>query len=279
MSFNISNQASSAVATGLKGNRAKLGESSVRLASGKKVVTAKDDAAGVATSVRLTSSIAALRSASGNISSARNLLATVDGTLAEVTNLLTRYKTIASSGVNGSYTADDFAAIEAEGSLLKQELDRLATSSSFNGKKFADGTFSNKFAVGASVTSALDPDNDDIIEVDLSSVSVSASALGLTSDLLSDSSSAAASSEASSALSTIAIERAKIGALLSRFEIANNANDAAINSLNAAKSVIEDTDYSEETSKFAEKTVLVQAGTAMLAQANQVASNVLKLLQ
>lgn len=277
--FSVSNNASLMISAVVKDSKQKMGDSSVRVASGKNVVTARDNPAGVATATRLGSNVAAFESANSNISSGKNALSTTDSILGQVSTLLMRLKTLSSSGVNGSFTSQEYEAINNESQALKSELDRLATSSSFNGKKLLDGSFNQKFAVGTNVTGALDTSTEDVINIDLSRFNISSNSLGLVSGLLSASSSGAASAEASAALDSVSLMRAEVGAMLSRFDYAEKANTAAINSLQAAKSSIEDTDFTKETTAFSENSLLVQAGMQMLAKANQVSNNLLQLLQ
>ncbi|HVM19834.1 MAG TPA: flagellin [Egibacteraceae bacterium] len=236
-----------------------LAKSLEKLSSGFRINRAADDAAGLAISEGLRSQVGGLKVASRNAQDAVSVLQTAEGALTEVHAMLQRMNDLAvqyNSGIveEGS---DSATALESEFDALKEEIGRITSNTKFNGVAlFEDGTLT--FQVGY--------DSEDTIDVDLA-------ALDVEDAVISD------STTVQTAINTVSTARADFGALQNRFEHVINNLSVAIENLSAAESRIRDTDMAAEMVSFTRAQILAQAGTAMLAQANQVPQGVLQLLR
>lgn len=246
-----------------------LGTTYERLSSGKRINSAKDDAAGLQISSRLTSQINGLNQASRNANDAISLAQTAEGALDEYTNMIQRMRTLAVQASNGSNTTADRVALDAEFTELELELQRIASSTSFGGVSLLDGTYSAQFQVGA--------DSGQTISI---SVTIDfAALLGVGGDLLDFDAAQTAIDELDSALALVNGVRADLGAKQNRFSSVIRSNDNTAQNVSASRSRIEDTDYAKESAELARSTVLQQAASSMLAQANQQPQIALSLLQ
>ncbi|WP_367374713.1 flagellin domain-containing protein [Pseudomonas lini] len=257
-----------------------LSTSMTRLSSGLKINSAKDDAAGLQIATRMTSQIRGQTMAIKNANDGVSIAQTAEGALQESTNILQRMREIAVQSRNDSNGTADRTALDKEYQQSIAELTRIAESTNLNGKALIDGTAgAMEFQVGSNTTS------DNQITLTLST-SFDASALGMTGTTISGVSNTAnhSSVDASisaidAALANINATRADLGAAQNRFSttISNlqNINENA----SAALSRVQDTDFAAETAQLTKQQTLQQASTAVLAQANQLPSAVLKLLQ
>ncbi|KZN18829.1 MULTISPECIES: flagellin domain-containing protein [Pseudomonas] len=257
-----------------------LSTSMTRLSSGLKINSAKDDAAGLQIATRMTSQIRGQTMAIKNANDGVSIAQTAEGALQESTNILQRMREIAVQSRNDSNGTADRTALDKEYQQSIAELTRIAQSTNLNGKALIDGTAgAMEFQVGSNTTS------DNQITLTLST-SFDASALGMTGTTISGVSNTAnhSSVDASisaidAALANINATRADLGAAQNRFSttISNlqNINENA----SAALSRVQDTDFAAETAQLTKQQTLQQASTAVLAQANQLPSAVLKLLQ
>ncbi|MAE23455.1 flagellin domain-containing protein [Pseudomonas chengduensis] len=261
----------------------KLSESMQRLSTGSRINSAKDDAAGLQIANRMTRQINGLNVAVRNANDGISMAQTAEGALQESTNILQRMRSLTLQAANGSNSAADRTALNEEVAALQSELDRIATTTSFGtGTKLLDGTFTGvSFQVGAQATA------NDVITFDISGTTAGfgASDLGVDStavDLTTVSDQAStetALSAIDAALDAIDSTRASLGAVQNRFQnTINNLQNIAENS-EASRGRIMDTDFAAETAALTKNQVLQQAGTAILAQANQLPSAVLSLLQ
>ncbi|KJZ65178.1 flagellin domain-containing protein [Pseudomonas fluorescens] len=257
-----------------------LSTSMTRLSSGLKINSAKDDAAGLQIATRMTSQIRGQTMAIKNANDGVSIAQTAEGALQESSNILQRMREIAVQSRNDSNGTADRTALDKEYQQSIAELTRIAKSTNLNGKALIDSTAGvMEFQVGAGTTS------DNQITLTLST-SFDASALGMTGTTISGVSNAANHSAVLSAISAIDLAlsninstRADLGAAQNRFSttISNlqNINENA----EAARSRVQDTDFASETAQLTKQQTLQQASTAVLAQANQLPSAVLKLLQ
>jgi flagellin len=257
-----------------------LSTSMTRLSSGLKINSAKDDAAGLQIATRMNSQIRGQNMAIKNANDGVSIAQTAEGALQESSNILQRMREIALQSRNDSNGTADRTALDKEFQQSIAELTRIAQSTNLNGKALIDGTAgAMEFQVGAGTTS------DNQITLTLST-SFDASSLGMTGTTISGVSNAAnhSSVDASisaidAALANINATRADLGAAQNRFSttISNlqNINENA----SAALSRVQDTDFAAETAQLTKQQTLQQASTAVLAQANQLPSAVLKLLQ
>ena len=245
-----------------------------RLSSGLRINSAKDDAAGQAIATRFTANIRGLTQAARNANDGISLAQTAEGGMDEITSNIQRIRELTVQALNDSNTASDRQSIQDEISERLLEIDRIATQTSFNGKKVLNSTETLNIQVGS-----LDGEIIKVSLMDLSTASLGIDTLNVTSIVSGATTPVVLLSTIDNALTDIAQLRGKLGASQNRFEstVANITN--TVNNLSAARSRIEDADYSVEVSEMTRNQILQQAGTAVLAQANQIPQNVLALLQ
>jgi flagellin len=277
------NTTSLAVQKNLNRSSDALSTSMTRLSSGLRINSAKDDAAGLQIATKLQTMITGSAVAIKNANDGVSITQTAEGALAESTNILQRMRELALQATNDSNSTSERAALNKEFSAKSDELTRIATSTTFGtNKHLLDGSAGTmQFQVGA-MTGA-----DQQISVVMSS-SFAASALGVgtgtiaisgTSDAAAHTAALAAIDKIDTALQTINNTRADLGAVQNRFQsTTNNLQNMSENSV-AAQGRIQDTDFAAETAQLTKQQTLQQASTAVLAQANQLPSAVLKLLQ
>ncbi|MFJ6417479.1 flagellin [Paeniglutamicibacter sp. NPDC091659] len=252
-----------------------LSKSLEKLSSGLRINRAADDAAGLAISEGLRSQVNGLGVAARNAQDGISVIQTAEGALTEVHSILQRVRDLAVQAGNDSNNADSRAAIKGESDALADELTRISGTTNFNGINLLDGSANLTFQVGAGSTAA-----NDQIAVDLSAADIAA--LGTTIKALTFDTAANALTSIGSVdteITAISTERANIGAVQNRFESAINSLNVSRENLSAAESRIRDVDMAGEMVKFTAKNILSQAGTAMLAQANQSTQGVLSLLR
>ncbi len=250
-----------------------LAKSMQRLASGLRINSAKDDAAGLAISDRMTSQIRGLNQAVRNANDGISLAQTAEGALQEVTNILQRMRELAVQSANGTNTTDDRTSLNSEFTQLQTEISRISSSTKFNGQVLLTGGYSvNKaqFQVGA--------DANQVISVQIRAATLAG--LGVAANSVAT----AAGAQSTIANIDVAIRsvdsvRGDLGAVQNRFEstIANLSNISE--NLSAARSRILDADIAMETSAMTKNNILQQAGVSILAQANQTPQLALSLLQ
>ena len=238
-----------------------------RLSTGKRINSAKDDAAGLAISSSMTSQIRGMSQAIRNANDGISLAQTADGALGEVTNMLQRIRELSVQSASGTYSSDDRANLQSEVTQLGAQIDDIIANTKFNGVAVfgsSDVTVSIQTGSGSSDQTTLT-----VTGLDVSAASGADVTSGSTSVL----------DDVDNALKAVNTTRASLGAGQSRLEsVVNNLNNQVIN-LSDARSRIEDADFSAESTNLAKAQILNQASTAMLAQANQSQSNVLSLLR
>lgn len=248
-----------------------LGTSIQRLSTGLRINSAKDDAAGLAISERFTSQIRGLNQAVRNANDGISLAQTAEGAMVEVTNNLQRIRELAVQSANGTNSASDQDALQAEVTERLAEIDRIATQTDFNGTALLDGTFSAvDFQVGANAGDTIQITA--INDMQTAGLSVDAVDIGDGGDA------SAAITSIDAALATVNSDRAYLGAVQNRFESTIANLQTTSENLSASRSRIQDTDFAAETANLTRGQILQQAGTAMLAQANAAPQNVLSLL-
>jgi flagellin len=251
-----------------------LSSSLAKLSSGLRINNAGDDAAGLTISTALGSQVSGLQQASRNAQDGVSVVQTADGGLSQAQSLLGRLRDLAVQAGNDSNSSDARGAIQTEATSITDELTRLSTAVNFNGTKLLNGSANLTFQVGA------DAGADNQIAVDLTGTNLGSIATTLTSNSYVDATSAQASITAiDTAIKNVSTARAGIGALENRFSSAVSTISTSITNLTAAKSRITDVDMAQEMVSYSRASVLSQAGTAMLAQANASSQSVLKLLQ
>jgi flagellin len=249
-----------------------LSKSLEKLSSGLRINRAADDAAGLAISEGLRAQVGGLTVASRNAQDGISVIQTAEGSLTEVHSILQRVRDLAVQAGNDSNNADSRAAIKTEADALASELTRIGASTNFNGTKLLDGQ-TLTFQVGAGSTAA----EDQIAVTTTDFTGLGATVGALTFDT---SANALASITAiDTQIKAVSTARADLGAVQNRFESAVKSLSVSKENLSAAASRIRDTDMAEEMVKYTRSNVLSQAGTAMLAQANQSNQGVLQLLR
>ncbi len=263
----------------LANSQSALGKSMQRLASGLRINSAKDDAAGLAISDRMTSQIRGLNQAVRNANDGISLAQTAEGALQEVTNILQRMRELGVQSANGTNTADDRNSLDAEFTQLKSEISRIATSTKFNGQTLLDSTYAvtgMKFQVGADANQQI---SVKIGAATLATLGINGASAGLNATVSTAAKAQTAITTIDAAIKKVDTTRGDLGAVQNRFEstIANLSNISE--NLSAARSRILDADIAMETSAMTKNNILQQAGVSILAQANQTPQLALSLLQ
>jgi flagellin len=259
----------------LSQNRTNLETAMARLASGKRLNSAADDAAATSVAAKMTADIRSTNVAVRNINDGISLFQTVDGVASTVEGMLIRMRELAVQMSNGTYDDTDRTNANKEFTALTAEIERIASKSAFNRVTFADGDPTGiKIQSGAA-------ENDNLATTDLklpdlrtnTSLGISAAAINLAT------SAAIAVTTVDAALVKVAGFRADTGASINRLGFALSNAQNVSQRLQEALSGLQDTDYAAESAALARGMVLAQAGSAMLAQANQAPQYVLTLLQ
>ncbi|AJF07548.1 flagellin [Geoalkalibacter subterraneus] len=258
----------------LGSSQSALGTAMQRLSSGLRINSAKDDAAGLAISNRMTSQIRGLNQAVRNANDGISLAQTAEGALQETTNLLQRMRELAVQSSNGTNTTEDQASLDAEFQQLITEIDRISTDTSFNNQTLLNGDFSGAtnamvFQIGA--------DAAQTIAVEIAGAGAAALSINAL-NVLTFSAAQSAITQIDAAIGTVDSSRGNLGAVQNRLEstIANLSNVSE--NVSAARSRILDADIAQETSNMTKFNILQQAGTSILAQANQAPQLALSLL-
>ena len=269
-----SNIASLNARRNLSNTHKNLNQSIERLSSGLRINRAADDAAGLAVSESMRTQLRGLQQAERNSQDAISLIQTAEGGLQEVTTVLSRMRELAIQAANeGTMDTTQRGYLHQEFDLLESELNRIVNVTEYNGQQLIDGTVSS----GISFQIGMRNSDNDRISVALQSVS--ATALGLDTGALSTASQAqAAVSALDAALTTVNTQRGTLGATQNRLEMTISNLLNMEENLSAADSRIRDADIAEESARLSRAQILEQAGTSVLAQANQLPQSVLSLI-
>jgi flagellin len=276
--------ASVAQAALAKNDRA-LGAAMEQLSTGKRINAAGDDASGLAISARMTSQIRGLETSIRNANDAISMVDTAEGALDEITEMLQRIRELAVQSGTGTTHADDRTYMDAEFNALRDEIDRIASNTEWNGNTVIDGTRGSAgtvtYQVGVDGGNTLSVDFGDMTASTGSMASLNLAAVGLNGATVASGITLAASviTITDAAITAVSTQRATFGATSNRLTHAvDNLTNVKTNA-EASRSRILDTDYAAATSELARTQIIQQAGTAMLAQANQLPQSVLALLQ
>jgi flagellin len=248
----------------LQATSAHVAKSMERLSSGFRINRAADDAAGLAISERMRSQIRGLAQTQRNIQDGVSLVQTAEGNLDEVHSMLQRVRELAVQYKNGTLSSSDQAAIQTEVNQLASEIERIGTSAKFNGITLLANSGTVTFQVGVN-------DND--------SITVSTISLGSVVGSFSGLSAAGAISAVDAAITAVSSARATFGAVQNRLEHSLAANSVYRENLVSAESRIRDVDMASEMVELTKNQILTQAGTSMLAQANQAPQGILSLIR
>ncbi len=290
------NVAATITSNALAKNERAMGQAMERLSTGQRINSAADDAAGLAISSKMTSQVRGLDQAVRNGNDAISMIQTADGALIEVSNMLQRMRELAVQAATGTNGSTDRTALQTEFAALRSQIDSIATGTTWNGEKVFSQSGSpaaKNFQVGANAGQQISVTFNNFQTADGSSATTQAqSQFKALNTVSSGSGSDAAISAADltsaagaaiymldDALEKLNTERATYGAAINRLEYAvDNLANVSQNTA-ASRSRILDADYATESTELARTQIIQQAGTAMLAQANQQAQSVLALLK
>ncbi len=249
-----------------------LQQSIERLSTGKRINSAKDDAAGLAIASSMTSQIKGMNQAIRNANDGMSMAQTAEGGLSEVTNMLQRIRELAVQSASGTYSDDDRTNLQAEVTELTGQISDILTGSKFNNVELFTGDAGTAgvvdIQVGANASETVSLSLTEVTLTGVDSIAIGTSA-GATTAL----------TTVDNALKTVNTNRASLGASQNRLQSVVNNLTSNVTNLTDARSRIEDADFSAETTNLAKAQILSQASTAMLAQANQSQQSVLSLLR
>ena len=283
------NVAAQISANALAKNDREMTQAMERLATGSRINSASDDAAGLAVASKLTSQIRGLDQAVRNGNDAIALVSTADGAMIEVGNMLQRMRELAVQGGNGTLSSTDLTALNTEFVALRTEIERIADNTQWNDSNLLDGTAGANglmtFQVGYEADQTITVNLGDLQLDGDATYSAGSTAGGVfTNDI--DSLTITTAALANTSLTAIDVsiagldaKRSTLGATLNTLEFAVDNLANASQNASAARSRIADADYAKETTELARTQIIAQAGTAMLAQANQQALSVMALLK
>jgi len=272
----------------LASSRADMEQAMERLSSGKRINSAMDDAAGLTISHSLDSKIASLGQAVRNANDGIALVNLAEGAMDEISSMLTRMKELATQAINGTYNNTDRASLDLEYQALVDEVTRISDNTQFNTVALIGSTSTIKFQLGDTTSDSISVTLEDMSSLVLkldSTVTVGATNVHdddvdtAGSDLTSASNAGYTLAKIDAAITTVDTYRAKLGAVANRMEHAAANLMSRVEHQSAARSQIQDADYAVESANLAKNQVLQQAGSAMLAQANASAANILSLLK
>ncbi|SAL75702.1 flagellin [Caballeronia terrestris] len=257
----------------LAGSQSALSSAINRLSSGKRINSAADDAAGLAISTNMTSYVNALNQGVSNANNAISMIQTASGGLSSTTDNLQRIRQLAVQASDGSLSDTQRGYLQTEVTQRLGELDRVSSQTTFNGQAMLSGSISTvSFQIGATANQTL--------SVDFGSVSMGASGVfgSNTVDVSTASGAQDVIGYVDSALDKVNTLQATLGAEQNRFTSAISSLQSQSTNLSAAQSAITDADFAQETANLSKAQVLQQAGISVLAQANSMPQQVLKLL-
>ena len=247
-----------------------------RLSSGKRINSAKDDAAGLAIATRMDASARGLNVAIRNANDGISLAQTAESAAGSISNILIRMRDLALQASTGTLGDDDRTAIQTEVTALISQIGDITGRTTFNKNNLLDGTGgADGDGVFKIQTGLNDAETVDITIGDLTAATLGVDGL----DFSDPADASAALADLDTAIQTVATERANLGAQQNRLEVTVDNLTSSVVNLADSKSRIEDTDFSAESTKLAAAGILAQASTAMLAQANQSQQGVMNLLR
>ncbi len=300
MSVINTNVAATITSNALAKNDRAMGQSMERLSTGQRINSASDDAAGLAIASKMTSQIRGLDQAVRNGNDAISMIQTADGAMVEVSNMLQRMRELTVQAASGTNTSDDLASLDIEFQALDDQIDAISINTEWNGQKLLDGSLGAvAFQVGAnasqtiSVTFAdLNTDNsateatgagtattDMFTGLDNDVAASGTAGIDLDAQVITGSAQGTTLGYLDRALDRINSHRATLGATINRLEYAVDNLANVSQNATASRSRVQDANYATESTELARTQIIQQAGTAMLAQANQESQSVLALLK
>ncbi|MBL0511826.1 flagellin [Aeromonas media] len=277
-----------------------LDTSYTRLASGLRINSAKDDAAGLQIANRLTSQVNGLDQGIRNANDGISVAQTAEGAMEEISNMLQRMRTLAQQSINSAYGPEERRALQTEYSGLREEIDRVAQDTTFGGQKLLSGGYTASFQVGADAGQTITLDIDKALTISgIASATTGRAAIsynpadgtyqvfhlsgsagvGATSTIVSNIGAMSAMANLDYYIEAVDSKRAELGAIQNRFDsvIRNQAN-VSVN-VSSARSRIRDADFAVETANLTKQNIMQQAASTILSQANKRPQSALSLLQ
>ena len=245
-------------------------KSTEKLSSGYRINRAADDAAGLSISEKMRRQIRGLDRASTNAQDGISAVQTAEGALTEVHSMLQRANELAVQAANGTNASKDIEAINNEITQLKAEIERVGTTTDFNGKNLLNGDSLAIFAGYENVTAAV---------INVTGEKIASSVASKLTAVTNATSAKTLIDNVKDAIQTVSDTRSRFGAMQNRLEHTIDNLDNVVENVTAAESRIRDTDMADEMVKYSKNNILTQAGQSMLAQANQSTQGVLSLLQ
>lgn len=256
-----------------------LATSMQRLSSGLRVNSAKDDAAGLAIAERMNTQVRGMTVAIRNANDGISLAQVAEGGLSTVGNMMQRMRELAVQSINSTNLSGDLAALNEEYAQLAEEIGRTLSSVEFNGAKIFETTSAYTFQVGANAGQTISIAASALAASGTAMSAVYGTAAAATLDTADNSGNADVLTALDEAIAAVNTMRATLGAVQSRFENTISFLQGAVENQSAARGRIMDADFASETANLSRAQILQQAGTAMIAQANQLPQGVLALLR
>jgi flagellin len=264
----------------LSSSQSSLSTSMQRLSSGLRINSAKDDAAGLAIAERMNAQVRGMNVATRNANDGISMSQTAEGALSKVGDALQRMRELAVQSRNATNSSSDKDSLNKEFGQLQAEISRVLGGTTFNGKSLlGTGATTMEFQIGANTTA------DDVISVSAQDMTTRSDITAVTGTGAAIDATATAGAiddvidAIDTAIDTVNDQRADFGAAQSRFDAIISNLQSSVEAQSAARSRIMDADYATETANMSRAQILQQAGTAMVAQANQLPQNVLSLLR
>ncbi|MDB4580979.1 flagellin [Porticoccaceae bacterium] len=294
MSVINTNVSATLTSNALAKNDRAMSQSMERLSTGQRINSASDDAAGLAIASKMTSQIRGLDQAVRNGNDAISMIQTADGAMVEVSNMLQRMREIAVQGASDTNTATDRDALDIEFQSLEDQIQAISENTQWNGTNILDGQLGQvDFQIGANASQTISVTFEDLNTAYNSSASATKSLAGVfttlegstaskdleTLDLQNKANASAAITQVDKALEKINAHRATLGSTINRIEYAVDNLANVSQNASASRSRVQDANYATESTELARTQIIQQAGTAMLAQANQQSQSVLALLK
>ena len=284
MAIRIFNNTASTNAQRLLGeNNNRLAQSVERISSGIRINKASDDAAGLAVSEGLRSDIRALRQAVRNAHDGVSLINIAEGALNEQSSMLIRLRELSSQAATGTVGSTERATIQLEFNALRSEIDRISSTTAFNGQNLVDGSLASSVSSASQILIQVGTDNSVNSrinlnkDIDLQAVTVSALSIDSLS-VTSANGALTALDSINTAIASVAATRGKVGAVQNRLARTISNISISVENLQAAESQIRDADIAEEVALLTRNQIMVQASTAMVGQANLIPQSILQLL-
>lgn len=280
MALNVNTNVSSLLAQrNLGKSQSSVQKSLQRLSTGMRINSAADDAAGLAISQKLKSQVRALSQAERNANDGISMIQTAEGAIEQMGDVLNRMRELSVQSSNGTLTNTDRSFIDTEFKSLLSEMDRIADTTEFNGRKLLQGSASG----GVSLQIGINNTTNDRITVSIANLKSAQLGATTTNALASQSLSTVTKAQSSlavidSAINSLSSARSKLGTAQNRLTVSIENLGSSIENISAANARIRDVDVARETANLTKGQILVQAGVSVLAQANQSPQIALSLL-